>query len=381
MSRLLIYAEEWGIGGIENFILNSLSCIDRNKITVDLLTATSNTSVFDSRLSEYGVQRYVACGDKSKVSYLTRTLRASSALKDLLRKNNYDVVHIHVMNAVGLRIAKIAKQMGVQSVIVHSHNTDVGVRLQLLKRLVHCLARIRYGKYPDFKLACSIPAGLHMYVDGDFLVLKNGIDIARFRYSDELRRKLRSELEIGEFEFVIGCVARQTIEKNLSLLLYVLKSVLDRGIDARLLLAGNGVEHERLIELATELRVLSRVSFLDADTDVASVNSALDVYCLPSLFEGNAAPIATLEAVAAELDCLLSENVPGRENCDQLHYLPLEQVEKWVDVVEQFRQNPRDRRGTSGASWLDQNGFNILQVVSHLEALYLGGDPKLDMIE
>ena len=91
---------------------------------------------------------------------------------------------------------------------------------------------------------------------------------------------------------------------------------------------GDGELKDELIALAEELQITDRVSFLGARADVAEFLSAIDVFVLPSLWEGQ--PIALLEALVLRKPCIVS-NVDG---------IP-EIIE---DGVNGYLVNPRDVR-------------------------------------
>lgn len=72
----------------------------------------------------------------------------------------------------------------------------------------------------DYKLACSLEAANYLYGDtdlSDVAILKNGIVINDFLYNEELRQKVRENLNIPVEATVLGTVGRMSYEKILNL--------------------------------------------------------------------------------------------------------------------------------------------------------------------
>ena len=89
-----------------------------------------------------------------------------------------------------------------------------------------------------------------------------------------------------------------TAVKRTDDVLLTFRGLLDRGIDAYLLLVGDGPDREQLERRAHELGVVRRCLFVGYQDDVARVYSGIDALLLPSANEGT--PVSVIEALAAE---------------------------------------------------------------------------------
>ena len=138
-------------------------------------------------------------------------------------------------------------------------------------------------------------------------IVYNGIEIDKFtRYSDNAHRdNSRYRFGMTPTEFVFGNVGRLHIQKGHKFLLQALAHVDNR---ARLAIVGDGELRDELMALADELQISDRVAFLGPRADIAEFLSAIDVFVLPSLWEGQ--PIALLEALAIGKACIAT-NVDG----------------------------------------------------------------------
>ncbi|HEY2371349.1 MAG TPA: glycosyltransferase [Gaiellaceae bacterium] len=123
-------------------------------------------------------------------------------------------------------------------------------------------------------------------------VIRNSIPVDRYLGGRD--PELRRELSGGSDDFVFLTVARLDAQKGLDVLLRAAASV----DGARFVIAGGGVERDRLEQEAAALGVSERVVFLGPRNDVGALLAAADAFVLPSLFEGT--PLALLEAMAAK---------------------------------------------------------------------------------
>jgi glycosyltransferase involved in cell wall biosynthesis len=127
------------------------------------------------------------------------------------------------------------------------------------------------------------------------LVINNGVDGHRFspsRSEDSVKRRLGIE---GN-EKVIGTVGRLSPEKGHVYLLKAFEKIVLKVPDARLVIVGTGPLRQDLESKVKALGLDERVLFLGARKDVPQLLNAMDVFVLPSIFEGM--PVALLEAMA-----------------------------------------------------------------------------------
>ena len=82
-------------------------------------------------------------------------------------------------------------------------------------------------KYATDYFACSELAGRYLFGDktfnkGEVKIIRNAIDVEKFKYDPEARKKLRKEIGIKDRDFVIGHMGRFAEQKNHRFLIDVL---------------------------------------------------------------------------------------------------------------------------------------------------------------
>jgi glycosyltransferase involved in cell wall biosynthesis len=129
------------------------------------------------------------------------------------------------------------------------------------------------------------------------VLIENGIDTEQFRRTQP-RAEAKAKLGLTPGRFVIGGVGRLSPEKGFDVLLDAARRLVAEGLDAGVVIAGEGDEHPRLLARARELGIAERVRLLGYCADVRPVFEAMDVFALSSHREG--LPNVVLEAMAME---------------------------------------------------------------------------------
>jgi glycosyltransferase involved in cell wall biosynthesis len=140
-------------------------------------------------------------------------------------------------------------------------------------------------------------------------VIRLGLDLEqRTRSTPDARKRLRAQLGIPDDRFVVGWLGRMTEIKRADDLIRAFASVRRRGLQADLLLVGDGPLRRALTDLAAELGVLEHCHFTGYRSDVGEIYAAVDAFSLTSANEGT--PATIIEAQAAGLP-VVATNVGG----------------------------------------------------------------------
>ena len=188
--------------------------------------------------------------------------------------------------------------------------------LKRIKELMKIFLKNYVAKNATICLACSSGAAHwifpNKYVEsGKVIIIPNGVDTKKFSYSETKRRIFRTEINIKE-ELVIGNIGRFQGQKNHTFMISIMEEVVKSMPNTKLLLVGDG-ERKGLIEkLVKENNLVNNVFFLGERSDMDYFLSAIDVFILPSLYEG--LPIAAVEAQTSGAKVLLSNTITKETN-------------------------------------------------------------------
>lgn len=321
-------------GGVESVVYNYYRAIDHTQVQFDFIVDEDSTTSFPQDLLEMGARVYIVPAYEAIFSYLKK-------LYALFQENHYTIVHAHI-NTLCVFPLFAAWRAGIPVRICHNHSTahwGEGKKT-LLKYLLRPFAKVFATDY----FACGEKAGRWMYGNrcferGRVHVMPNAIDTKKFAYDEEAKRCLRAELGIPQDAFVLGHVGRFMYQKNHAFLLRVFQRLLSSRQDAWLLLIGEGERMKLIRSEVKKMGIEGKVRFTGTRSDVAKLYSAMDVFCLPSFYEG--LPVVALEAQANGLPCLFSDRMtkevvltPGARQ------LSIENPEPWVKAVQEAqRQN------------------------------------------
>lgn len=320
-------------GGVENYLMNYYRHMDPSRIRFTFAIHAEPDSVFVREIRERGDEVVVL------PSFTLRNFgRIRREIDDLFRTHAFDAVHCHQANAAWFYF-KSAKKHGIRHRILHSHQASAADKWTHKLRNYPLLAMGK--RYATDFAACSRLAGDWLYGRKPYYVVNNAIEPAKFRFDPAVRRAARAELGLPEDAFVVGHLGRFCNQKNQGYLLEIFAEVLRREPGARLLLVGGGEQWDACRERAAALGIAAETVFTGVRTDTARMYNAMDVFVMPSLYEG--LPVVGVEAQAASL-CLLLADTITRETkvLPTTEFLPLRAgPAAWAERILAYRGTPR----------------------------------------
>lgn len=363
VTRICIFCEMWESGGIEAFLTNVISHMDLAGVEIDIVCARLGQSVFTATLKELGVGFYQLSGK-------LRTPENGKRFAQLLRKRQYDVVHLNIFQGLALYYGRLAQKYGVPVRIAHCHGAGLrnspGVALKLR---LHELGKRLWSGCATARLACSRQAAEFLFPKGmSYEWIPNGIDAVRFRFQAEGRGAMRHELGIGEDTLLLGTVGRLSAEKNQGFLLKVLREVKAKAPNAVLLLVGGGQMEEALRQKAEETGASDGVIFYGESPRIPELLWAMDVFLFPSTTEGLG--IAAVEAQAAGLPVVCSEHIPGEALVtEHVTRLSLSAgAGAWAEAALKAKAPP-DR--TAAAKEVSAAGYDVEAVAERIREVWM----------
>lgn len=356
MIRVLQIVTYMGRGGLETMIMNYYRNIDRNKVQFDFLVHRQEEADYDKEIVALGGKIYhMPMLNPFSKSYF-------NALDSFFKEHKYDIVHCHLdcMSAYPL---KIAQKNGVRVRIAHSHNKSQDKNL---KYPIKLYSKRLIPKYATHLLSCGKEAGDWMFNGKPYTILNNAIDAQSYRFDKQIREEMREQLGFNQEDFVIGHVGRFNPQKNHNFIIDVFNFVHKKNTAAKLVLVGTGDGQKAIKEKVESLALSDSVLFLGNRTDVNKILQAMDVFLFPSLYEG--LPLSIIEAQAAGLPCVISDNVPPE--CivtDLIEAASLDDaLAKWEIVITS--QKSVKRKDTY--ELIKKSGFDVKSNVLVLEKMY-----------
>lgn len=362
MLRVLIIGMHDKIGGVETFLMNYYRNIDKSQIQFDFINMYDKLC-FEDEIKQLGGKIYqVTNVKKNPIKYYEQ-------IKNIVDKNKYKIVHINMLSMANILPILAAKKAGAEHIIVHSHNTNTpqGIIRKVLDKLNK---NIVLNNATDF-CACSRVAGNWMFgEEKEFRVINNAVDIKKFKYDKEKREEMRRKLNI-EDKFVIGHVGRFCEQKNHEFLIEIFKKVAEERKDSILLTIGEGDLKEQIQEKVKKYHLQDKVIFMDPINNINDYLQAMDVFVLPSKFEG--LPVVAVEAESNGLMVVTSTNVSQELPIKELtRYCNLENIDEWCLTLKDTIPKREDRS-------LDiiKANYSIQEESKKLEKYYL---EKLNLV-
>lgn len=366
--KICCFCEKWESGGIESFLNNIIQRIDLEKFQIDIIAVCLGKSIFTGPLENIGVRFFELSGSQR------RLIQNHRLFFDLLCQEQYHVVHFNLYHGLSLSYLETAKRASVPVQIVHSHNAVLRrSATKPLKLLIHSAAKYIFADKCTTFWSCSQGAAEFLFPKRalkkrGYQFIPNGIETERFRFNCDMREKTRTELGL-EGRFVIGNVGRLCYQKNQAFLLDVFAQVHHREPNSCLLLVGEGDLLDHLKKKAHRLGVAGSVIFYGVSSHVERLLWAMDVFVLPSRFEG--LPVTGVEAQAAGLPCFFSDAVT-RECAltDSALFLPLAAgATVWADTII-AKCESAGRRSRADAAKVQM--FSADSVAREIQAFYAG---------
>ncbi len=372
--RVLHILDELNTGGAERIVFSYFQHIDREKFQWDFVI-TRHPDPHHKGMLEDAVE---AMG--SKIYRVTRKrenyFKNLSEIRRIIRDGNYDIVHSHLDELSALYLLS-AKSAGVPVRICHSHLAvaDRGFAVETLCKL---LKPVLNACVTD-RFACGRTAGISLWGekavnDGSVFIMRNAIDTESFHFNEETRKAMRDKLDL-ENKTVIGSVGRLSYQKNTAFLIEIFNEYHKRNPDSVLVLVGEGEFREKVLELIDEHLLNDCVRLLGARNDVNEIMCAMDLFLLPSRFEG--LPIVMVEAQCSGLPCAVSDRITDEVRINpNVIYLPIVQSAKfWAQKCDELiRGNTLSRQGAQKA--VEDSGYRIETSAKELEDYYLSALKK-----
>lgn len=286
-----------GMGGMEKGVVNLIRRMDPERfehIVCVLRSLGSLAECIPSDRSQVVCLGETGAGLRFQAFTLARQIEAVKP--DIVHSRNWGTIEAVFAGRYLGSCALIHSEHGMES-----YSSVEPRRRRWLRRLAYQLA--------DQVLAVSYHLRDHHAERTGFpanriAVIHNGVDTALFQPRPAERMRMRARLGIGAEEFCIGTVGRLEPIKDILTLLRAAAEC-SYSLNWRVVIAGEGSELPALQDfLRNQPAMRSRFSFLGEIQHVPDFLNSLDVYVLPSLYEGISNSL--LEAMSTGLPVVAS---------------------------------------------------------------------------
>lgn len=362
MIRVLHSVSYMHRAGVETFLMNYFRHINRSLIQFDFLCNKELPGDYDEEIRNLGGRIFYRPGP----NFIKEPDYASFWKTFLANHPEIQIIHAH-NGAKQFYPIQGAKEGKLPVRIAHAHSTEFvhdekyKHRIKLIKRLPE-VATHYFG--------CSNMAGQFFFGNHiwkkEGVLIRNAIPCAEFTWDPKIRSRIHKSLGISQC-FVIGHVGRFQEQKNHSRLLDIFYAVYQKNKQARLLLVGTGKLVNQIMYKVQKMGLKDVVLFAGDQSDMSKWYQAMDIYVMPSLFEG--LTLSGIEAQAAGLPCIFSDVVSTETKMtDAVRFISLERGNQdWAEMIlsftEYIRRNTQDQ--------IVAAGYDIRKEVIRLEEIYM----------
>lgn len=261
MKKILMLYKNFQIGGAESLISNLSENLTDSRVYIG--------AVFE----EEPILKSVELVKFNKMGYSPISV-ISNLIKIYLfcRKNHIDIIHSHhrYTTFLGNIIAKICNVK-----LVHTEHNIFPDKQNLNFRGNNIVCVSKSVKYNLLKY--NIP-------ENNMNVIYNGINIDDYVLCS--KKNLKKELNINDNTFCFGFIGRLEEQKGLFYLLEAFKELVNKEYTCKLVIIGDGSLRNSIIEYVRNNKIEEHVYLTGYRSDIKNIIQSLDVYVLPSIYEG-----------------------------------------------------------------------------------------------
>ena len=353
-------------GGAENHLLALLTHADRQAFQLETAVLCGEGELVPV-FREAGIPVHLL---RSRTRFDPLALRR---LVKLLRDGNFDILHSHLFRAdiyAGLAVAQLGDR---RPLVVSTRHNDDRFFLNPFVGVIHYMVSAQQDliiAISDHIARFTVARGVRD--PGRVRRVYHGLEPPVTRALEREGQRIRAELGVGADDFLVGNVGRLALQKGQRHLIAAMPLLLQRVPRAHAVIAGGGDLEDYLRDLAEEAGVAERVHVLGPRKDVPALMHAIDVFAMPSIWEGFG--LVLLEAMAAGRPIVASRVATIPEvvvDSETGLLVPAGDPQALADALAELADQPAlaHQLGESGRERLRRQ-FSIDKMVGDTELLY-----------
>lgn len=321
------------MGGAESRMMDVYRTIEHDKYSFDFLSQMPEPQYYEKEILEMK-------GKIFKIENPNNPIKNFFQILNVIKRNGpYDAVHAHTSYQCGI-VMLAAKMAGVPVRISHSRTVGSN-RKGVIHSIFILIGKVLIRLFATHRLAISEKAAIFLYGKKWFkcantYVIPNAMETDRFLYVNKTKLELINALgiDINVNDIVIGHVGRFSSMKNQEFLINIMEHLIKQGINAKLIMVGDGPLKGHIEEIVKEKKLEPYVLFTGVRDDVSLWMHVFSVVVIPSTYEGlcNVA----IEAQAAGCPCVFSDVLPEETNLEigLAEYISLkETIDAWINAI------------------------------------------------
>ena len=362
MIRVLHSVSYMHRAGVETFLMNYYRYINRDVVQFDFLCNKELVGCYDEEIKKLGGRLFYRPNFEQR-----KEENYALFWKEFLNEHpEIDILHAHngakqCFPLIGAKNAKFPIR------IAHAHSTEFvhddkyEYRLNLIKQLPEVATHF----FGCSNMAGDFFFGKRLWNEKGVLI-RNAIPSSNYVWNSDIRKKGRDELDLGDC-FVIGNVGRFQKQKNHERLVDIFSEVYKKNNSSRLILIGTGKLEGKIKEKTKKLGLEHAVIFLGEQKDMSKWYQVMDVYVMPSFFEG--LTLSGIEAQASGLPCVFSD-VISRETkmTEDVRFISLDKDNSaWAEEILSYEKYKRKNTQKE----IINAGYDVVLEAKKLEKLYV----------
>lgn len=302
---------------------------------------------------------------------LTGSLKCLSQLKELLSREQYDLVHTHTETG-GLLLKLAHSEKRKSKFIFTPHGMSFWKGSSLKSQLVYRPLERWICSAMDMNLGMNMEEVENLeqwnkrtahYVHGV------GLNVARMQNPSRSREQMREEFGLAESDKFIASIGELDDNKNH---ITVIKALATLGRkDFKYVVCGVGPNKDMLLAEAECTGLKENVILAGYRSDIPDVLNAADIFVFPSLHEGM--PVSALEAMACGLPIICSEirgNVDIIREGDNGYLFQPSDVETLARKLEYLLDDAEKRKVMGLKNKENVKDFSLESVTEELTRIY-----------
>ena len=285
------------LGGAEKQQINILNCIDTNRFEIFLIVLKNKTQLIEQIKNKNIKIIILNFQSFFNISELIKLLK-------IIKQISPDIIHTQMYNTNMLgRFLKIVYP----NIKIINHIHGMSKWMNNIKLIIDKLT----SNFVDLFIVVShssyeLRIKREQYPKNKMLILFNSVDL------DECKSKEKTD------EIIVGMASRLIPLKNIKGAIYMCSELIKKGLNIRLIIAGDGPEKKDLILYTEKLGIKDKVKFLGFCKNMKIFYEQIDVFCISSFTED--LPLSVIEALYCGKPIIASDvgeipNILSNINC------------------------------------------------------------------